>query len=51
MGKFWTQISLKAEATCVEGKMLTVEDLEFESLFDMDARDFAVSYKHGVTFY
>ncbi|KAL7440293.1 hypothetical protein ACHAXH_007022 [Discostella pseudostelligera] len=42
MGKFWTQISLKAEATCVEGKMLTVEDLEFDSLFDMDARDFAV---------
>jgi hypothetical protein len=43
MGKFWTQIALKAPATCVEGHTLTVEDLEFESLFDMDARDFAVS--------
>ena len=43
MGKFWTQIALKAPATCVEGRTLTVEGLEFESLFDMDARDFAVS--------
>lgn len=42
MGKFWTQLALKAPATCVEGHALTVEDLEFESLFDMDARDFAI---------
>lgn len=49
MGKFWTQIALKAPATCVEGQTLTVEDLVFESLFDMDARDFAVSrYENGV---
>jgi hypothetical protein len=43
MGKFWTQIALKAPATCVDGRTLAVEDLEFVSLFDMDARDFAVS--------
>ncbi len=43
MGKFWTQLALKTPATCVEGHTLKVEDLGFESLFDMDARDFAVS--------
>mmetsp|Transcript_2732 Transcript_2732/g.6861 ORF Transcript_2732/g.6861 Transcript_2732/m.6861 type:complete len:1343 (+) Transcript_2732:394-4422(+) len=40
--KFWTKVSMKAPATCIEGRRLEIEDLEFESKFRESYRDFAV---------
>ena len=42
-GKFWKSISLNVPSTCIAGRRLAVEGLSFESSFDADAYDFAVS--------
>lgn len=41
--KFWKSISLNVPSTCIAGRRLAVEGLSFESSFDADAYDFAVS--------
>ena len=41
--KFWKSISLNVPPTCVAGRRLAVGRLSFESSFDADAYDFAVS--------
>ena len=42
-GKFWKRVQLRASPTCVEGRRLVVDGLEFESVFKRSMRDFAVS--------
>ena len=46
--KFWKSISLNVPSTCIAGRRLAVEGLSFESSFDADAYDFAVSWSSQV---